>query len=154
MRQAPSNPGDAPTIPDLTQSPAPSQYVAQGPRPFAPSSGATPTNAAPRAPQRRKVTGIERAGNKLAQVIGLCADVIFAVLVLRIVLIFLGADPRALFAGIIALLSEPLVTPFNALFPPILVLQGQVDLAAVVAILTYALAARILVSLVRLVTRW
>lgn len=153
MRQAPPNPGDAPTIPDFAQPPAPVPS-SSGPPSFATSTNATPPTWAPRTPQSRKVTGIERAGNKLAQVIGLCADVAFAVLVLRIALIFLGADPHALFTGIIALLSEPLVAPFNALFPPILVLQGQVDLAAFVAILTYMLAARILESLVRLVTRW
>lgn len=149
-----SAPGDAPTIPDFTQpsSPAapPPTMPAYVPRAYAPPPSMPPAALAP----VRRISALERVGNKLAQTVALVSDLAVAILLLRIALIFLAANGGAPFARIIALLSGPLVAPFNDLFPPVLLLQGQIDLAAVVAVLAYMLVARILEGLVRLVTRW
>jgi hypothetical protein len=85
--------------------------------------------------------------------IGLLTDVAEALLLLRIVLIFLAADPTAGFAHLVYGLSSLLVAPFQGLFPEVVISQGVVDLAAIVAMIAYAFGARILQALVRLIGR-
>lgn len=114
-----------------------------------------PPNAAPYAtPSRRSRSRLSRVGNKLAQVVTVCSEIVTAVLILRIVLLYLSASSLTPFSQLVAVFSTPLVLPFAGLFPPILFFSGQVDLSAVVALVAYALAARVLESFVRLVTHW
>lgn len=146
MWPGPTTQSDTPTIPDLAHH--------STPPPYTPVATPVPPSARPPVAPTRRVTRLERTGNKGAQVVAFLAEVIAAILILRIVLLFLAASSLAPFAQVIALLSTPLVLPFGGLFTPILFFQGQVDLAAVVAIITYSLVARIFESFIRLVTRW
>jgi uncharacterized protein YggT (Ycf19 family) len=131
--------GDAPTVPDSAWRPVqpvlPTVQYVPPPIRMGPSTGA-------------------RATQKVIQAIELVKDIAEALLILRIVLIFLAADPAAGFANVVYGLSSPLVAPFHGLFPEVVIAQGEVDLAAIIAMMAYALGARILRAVVQLIAHW
>jgi uncharacterized protein YggT (Ycf19 family) len=139
MRNVTPANSDAPTLPD-------SALRARRPVPHVPPP--------PRSQWARRPSFVARSSHKIVQAINLLTDVAEALLLLRIVLIFLAADPTAGFARLVYGLSAPLVAPFQGLFPEVVILQGEIDLAAIVAMIAYALGARILQALVRLMARW
>ncbi len=140
---------DAPTLPDVR---------AQALRPMSPPPVEYPPSPARYPPsqmaRRRSSSAAARTTIKIYQAINLVTDIAEAALLLRVVLIFLAADPTAGFANLVYSLSSPLVAPFQGLFPEVVISQGEVDLAAIIAMVAYALGARILQSLVGLIARW
>lgn len=102
----------------------------------------------------RRLSPMSFIDRKISQLIGLAADIVVAILLLRIVLVFFGADPTAFFASLIYGLSAPLVAPFQGLFPAVFINQGSLDLSAIVALIAYVLAARLLQAVAHIALHW
>lgn len=87
-----------------------------------------------------------------AQLVSLALGIVELLLLVRIVLLLFGANPTADFTTLIYGWSSPLVAPFQGVFPNVMGSQGSVlDAAAILAMIVYAIAARILEAVLRMV---
>lgn len=90
----------------------------------------------------------------IAQIISLALGIVELVLLVRIVLLFFGANPTAEFTSLIYGWSGPLVAPFQGVFPNVIVTAGGViDAAAILAMIVYAIAARVVEAVLRMLAR-
>lgn len=95
-----------------------------------------------------------RALHGVAQVISLALGIVELLLLVRIVLLFFGANPSADFTSLIYGWSNPLVAPFQGVFPNVMGSQGSVlDAAAILAMIVYAIAARVVEAVLRMLAR-
>lgn len=74
-------------------------------------------------------------------------------LVIRLILKLLAANPDAGFSRLIYGVTNPLVAPFQGVFPDAGARDGTLELAALLAIIVYALLAWFIVKLVELPRR-
>jgi uncharacterized protein YggT (Ycf19 family) len=79
--------------------------------------------------------------------------IIETLLVIRLVLKLLAANPSAGFSNLIYGVTNPLVAPFQGVFPDAGAHSGVLELAALLAIIVYALLAWGIVKLVELPRR-
>lgn len=90
----------------------------------------------------------------MAQLVSLALAIVEGLLLVRIVLELLGANPDAGFSSWIYGLTGPLVSPFQGVFSPVTFGQGNaLDTVAILAIVVYAIAARVLEAIIRLLAR-
>ncbi len=89
---------------------------------------------------------------RAVQIIWFVASLITTVVAIRFVLKLLGASLQSGFVTFIYGLTDALVAPFRAIFPAASGHASTVDIAALVAIVVYALVGWGLVSLVKLIT--
>jgi uncharacterized protein YggT (Ycf19 family) len=117
----------------------------------------TPPSAMPNLPQEyrtqeyrpARMSSTERA----CQIIYLAFGVIEVLILIRILLKLLAANPDAGFSAFIYGVTEPFVTFFQGVFP---VEQGHasvLELSAVLAIIVYMLLAYVIVRFVRIMAR-
>jgi uncharacterized protein YggT (Ycf19 family) len=91
----------------------------------------------------------------MQQLIGLALGIVEALLLVRIVLLLLAANPDAAFSSWIYGWTAPLVAPFQGVFPNAAGSQGTVlDVAAILAMIVYALLARVVEAAIRILARW
>ncbi len=95
--------------------------------------------------------GRRQAAARLVQAIYLIFGIIEALILIRIVLRALGANPNAGFAQLIYGLTAPLVAPFAGLFGNPQAGGSVLELHSIVALVVYALIAWVLAKLVWLV---
>lgn len=93
-----------------------------------------------------------------AQVIALVLGIVEVVLLVRIVLLFFGANPTAAFTSLIYGWSGPLVAPFQGVFPNVVpngtgAAGGVLDAAAILAMIVYAIGARVAEAVLRMLAR-
>ena len=89
---------------------------------------------------------------RAVQVIWFVTSVISTLIAIRFVLKLLGASLQSGFVTLMYNLTDALVAPFRAIFPATSAASSTVDVAALVAIVIYALVGLGLVSLVKLMT--
>lgn len=95
-----------------------------------------------------------RTLHAVTQVISLVLGLIELLLLVRIVLFFFGANPTAEFTSLIYGLTAPLVAPFQGVFTIVITIAGGViDAAAILAMIVYAIAARVAEAVVRMLAR-
>lgn len=152
-RHAPGFLGDAnaPTMPDPTR-----DSVEPAQRPHAQSSHDrppfTPQLPPPRPP--RPVGHRELALSRVTQGTHLLLGLIETLLAIRVVLMVLAANPGAGFSSFIYGLTAPLVAPFEGVFPNAASTQGNVlDVAALLAMIVYALVAWGILTMARIIER-
>jgi uncharacterized protein YggT (Ycf19 family) len=102
---------------------------------------AVPVEPAPRAPV---VTRAHRGATIVWFVLG----IVEALLIIRVVLKALGANPAAGFSQLIYSVSAPLVLPFQGIFPTPATSRSVLELSALVAIVVYVLIAWGIVRLI------
>jgi hypothetical protein len=93
-----------------------------------------PVEPAPRAPV------VTRAGRS-ARIVWLVLGIVEALLIIRVALKALGANPAAGFSQLVYSVSTPLVLPFQGIFPTPATSRSALELSALVAIVVYALIA-------------
>lgn len=158
MQNNPPIDSDAPTWPaHAPPSPSPQPY----PRPYPPAYAQPQpypqprplpmqTPPPPRAPRRSTVQA-DRIGQALIQLISLALAILESLLLVRIVLL-LAASPDAGFSRFVYSVTAQFVAPFQGVFPNSLSLGGAtLDEAAILAMIVYALAARLLKMAVRMI---
>lgn len=110
-----------------------------------------------RSPYRTRRNGtlsVSRLTGAFVQFIALALGIVEMLLIIRIVLLLLAANPDATFSTLIYGWTTPLVAPFQGVFPNAVGSQGSViDVAAILAMIVYALLARLAEAAVRIVTR-
>ncbi len=95
-----------------------------------------------------------RTLHAVTQVISFVLGVVELLLFVRIVLIFFGANPTAEFTSLIYGWSAPLVAPFQGVFPNTISIAGGVlEVAAILAMIVYAIAARVAEAVLRMLAR-
>ena len=85
--------------------------------------------------QARRIYTVARIG----QIVYLVLGILETFLVIRFVLKLLAANPEAAFTSFIYALTEPFVVPFEGVFPTPQTQGAALDLAAVLAMIVYAL---------------
>ena len=99
---------------------------------------------------RQSYAFVSRSLYGVAQLIGLAVGIIEALLLVRIVLLFLAANPDAGFSNWVYGLTTPLVAPFQGVFPNVVGGQGNViDAAAILAMVVYAITGRLVEAIIR-----
>jgi uncharacterized protein YggT (Ycf19 family) len=99
---------------------------------------------------RQSYAFVSRTLYGVAQLIGLAVGVVEALLLVRIVLLFLAANPDAGFSSWVYGLTTPLVAPFQGVFPNVVGSQGNViDAAAILAMIVYAITGRLVEAIIR-----
>jgi uncharacterized protein YggT (Ycf19 family) len=141
-----------PTYPDRTpdQAPGSSEQPTDALRPTAPirpmayeeqPAQAVPVESAPRAP-------VVTRANRGATIVWFVLGIVEALLIIRVVLKALGANPAAGFSQLVYSVSAPLVLPFQGIFPTPVTSRSVLELSALVAIVVYALIAWGIVRLI------
>lgn len=131
------------------------QYVGAEPRYYEETRPAEPVQ--PVAPVRRVDTDATYApswrGWRAAQVIYTIGGIVEALILIRAILELLAANPNAGFTSLMYNITEPLVAPFQGVFPTPQTHGSVLDLAAVLAIIVYALLTWAVARLVELIQR-
>lgn len=97
---------------------------------------------------------MSRIAGAIVQLIALALGIVEVLLIVRIVLLLLAANPDATFSSLIFGWTALLVAPFQGVFPNAVGGQGAViDVAAILAMIVYALLARVAEAAVRIITR-
>lgn len=170
----PSGPAgyDEPTWPDpVTQQPPRVQsQPARQPRPTQPAPALPPVPAVyspppyspppyMRSARAARSSGssspaVSRLLHAVAQIISLAVGIVELLLLVRIVLLFFDANPTADFTSLIYSWSNPIVAPFQGVFPNVMGSSGSVlDAAAILAMIVYAIGARVAEAFLRLLAR-
>ena len=89
----------------------------------------------------------------LSQLVGIGVGIVEVGLLLRIVLLLLAANPTAGFSSWVYGLTAPLVAPFAGVFPDLAILGGVLDAPAILALIVYGMAGRIVESILHLLAR-
>jgi hypothetical protein len=79
--------------------------------------------------------------NRSVRIVWLVLSIVEALLIIRVVLKALGANPAAGFTQLVYGVTAPLALPFQGIFPTPATSRSVLDLSAVVAIVVYALIA-------------
>jgi uncharacterized protein YggT (Ycf19 family) len=104
---------------------------------------------------RQSYAFVSRSLYGVAQLVSLALVIVEGLLIVRIALLLLAANPDAGFSSWIYGLTAPLVAPFQGVFPSI-GSGGQsivLDTAAILAMIVYAILARIVEAVLRLFAR-
>lgn len=143
---APTWPAHAPPSPQPHPRPYPPAYAQPYPQPL-------PMRAPPpRAPHRSSFYA-DRIAQALIQLISLALAILESLLLVRIVLLLLAASPHASFSRFVYGITAQFVAPFQGVFPNSFSLGGvTLDEAAILAMIVYALAARLLKMAVRMIS--
>ena len=134
-----------PTYPDQTPNQAPESRTQPDDalRPTAPIRPMAyedqPVQAVPVEPVPRAAV-VTRA-NRGATIVWFVLGIVEALLIIRVVLKALGANPAAGFSQLIYSVTAPLVLPFQGIFPTPATSRSVLELSALVAIVVYALIA-------------
>ena len=148
---APTWPAHAPPSPQPYPRPYPPAYAQPQPYPQPrqlPMQAPTP----PRAP-RRSTFQADRIAQALIQLISLALAILESLLLVRIVLLLLAASPHAGFSRFVYSVTAQFVTPFQGVFPNSFSLgNATLDEAAILTMIVYALAARLLKMAVRMIS--
>lgn len=88
-----------------------------------------------------------------AQIVYTIAGIIEVLILIRAVLELLAANPDAAFTNLIYTITDPLVAPFQGVFPTPQSHGSVLDLAAILAIIVYAVLAWIIARLLELARR-
>lgn len=105
---------------------------------------------------RRNVVETEEASPaaRIGQVIYVILGIIIALIVIRVILKALAANPGAGFTSFVYGITNPLVAPFQGIFATPTASTGSVfEFSSVVAIVVYALVAWAIVSLIGIAGR-
>lgn len=105
---------------------------------------------------RRDVVETEEASPaaRIAQVMYVILGIIIGLIVIRVILKALAANPGAGFTSFIYGITDPLVAPFQGIFATPTASTGSVfEFSSVVAIVVYALVAWAIVSLIGIASR-
>jgi uncharacterized protein YggT (Ycf19 family) len=137
--------------PEQTTDPAPSAPPDDGYQPTEPVRPVAyeeqPARAVPVEPELRAPV-VTRA-HRGATIVWFVLGIVEALLIIRVVLKALGANPAAGFSQLVYSVSAPLVLPFQGIFPTPVTSRSVLELSALVAIVVYALIAW---GIVRLIT--
>ena len=132
----------------------PAYYPPAGPA--RPVQSAQPGYVAPQPPARPYNSGLSPS-SRLLHALGLAVALLLAVaeglLAIRIVLLLLAANPTAIFSSYIYVWTAPLVAPFQGVFPNVSFTTHVFDVTALLALVVYAIAARLLEAVVRTLER-
>lgn len=97
---------------------------------------------------------MSRLSRTVAQLIALALGIVEALLLVRVVLLLLAANPDAPFSSWIYDWTAPLVAPFQGVFPNAVGNHSWVlDVAAILAMIVYALLARLVEAIIGILTR-
>lgn len=118
----------------------------------------------PHSPAQRPVAVVRRThpdeayapswrGWHAAQIVYTIAGIIEVLILIRAVLELFAANPGAAFTNLIYTITDPLVAPFQGVFPTPQSHGSVLDLAAILAIIVYALLAWIIARLLELAER-
>ena len=111
----------------------------------------------PVTPARRRVDDATYApswrGWRAAQIIYTLGGIVEALIVIRLILKLLAANPGAGFTSLIYTITDPLVGPFQGVFVTPRSNGSVFDLAAVLAIIVYALLTWLVARLFELIQR-
>jgi uncharacterized protein YggT (Ycf19 family) len=102
---------------------------------------AVPVEPEPRAP-------VVTRANRGVMIVWLVLGIVEALLIIRVALKALGANPAAGFSQLVYSVSAPLVLPFQGIFPTPVTSRSVLELSALVAIAVYALIAWGIVRLI------
>jgi uncharacterized protein YggT (Ycf19 family) len=151
-----TEPGD-PREPYNTETePAPRYYVEPEPPPrYYAEPEPTPV---PPEPRVRYVENDARyapswRGWRASQIVYTIGGIVEVLILIRIVLELLAANPGAGFSSFIYTITDPLVAPFRGVFPTPQSHGNVLDLAAVLAIVVYALLTWAVARIVELIRR-
>lgn len=89
--------------------------------------------------EQRAVAHHDYGVARVSQIIYLILGIVESLLIIRFVLKLLAANPDAAFTNAIYGLTDPIVTPFNGVFATPQTHSVVLDLAAVLAMIVYAL---------------
>ena len=134
-----------PTYPDQTPNQAPESRT-QPDDALRPTAPIRPMAYADQPAQPVLVEPVQRApvvtlADRATWIVWLALGVVEALLILRVALKVLGANPAAGFVQFVYDVSAPLIVPFRAIFPTVATARGVLELSALVAIVVYALIA-------------
>lgn len=90
---------------------------------------------------------------RASQVVYLVLGIVEALLIIRFVLKLLGANPDAAFSSLVYGVTEPLVMLFEGVFPNAAARGSVLDLAALLAMIVYALVAWAIVKIIEIMAR-
>lgn len=149
---------DDPTWPNaITPPPQPVRqkpYPSAQPLPLPPPPQPVRQSYGPYRSPVRGLASASRATLGLAQLIPLALGIIESLLIIRIVLLVLAANPDAGFSSLIYSWTAPFVAPFQGVFPNVVGSQGPtLDIAAILAMIVYALLARAVGAILRVFAR-
>lgn len=126
--------------------PAPHYYVESDPAPVQPEPRVRRVeNDAAYAPSWR--------GWRASQIVYTIGGIVEVLILIRIVLELLAANPDAGFTSLIYTITDPLVAPFRGVFPTPQSHDNVLDLAAVLAIVVYALLTWVVARIFELIRR-
>lgn len=109
------------------------------------------TTQGPGAPGSSEVVSSFNPGWRAVQLVYLVFGVIDGMMVIRLVLKLLGANPTAAFANWIYNVTAYFLAPFHNILPTIGTEQSQLEMSVVIAILVYALLGWALARLVGII---
>ena len=92
-------------------------------------------------------------GWRAAQIIYTIGGIVEALIVIRLILELLAANPGAGFTSLIYNITDPLVAPFQGVFSTPRSHDSVLDLAAILALIVYALLTWLVARLVDLIQR-
>ena len=92
-------------------------------------------------------------GWRAAQIIYTLGGIVEALIVIRLILKLLAANPGARFTSLINTITDPLVSPFQGVFVAPRSDGSVLDLAAILAIIVYALLTWLVARLFELIQR-
>lgn len=126
--------------------PSPRYYVESDPAPVQPERRVRPVESdATYAPSWR--------GWRASQIVYTIGGIVEALILIRLVLELLAANPGAEFTNLVYSITDPLVAPFQGVFPSPQTHGSVLDLAAVLAIIVYALLTWAVARLFELIRR-
>jgi uncharacterized protein YggT (Ycf19 family) len=153
---APTWPAHPPPSPQPHPQPYPPAYQQPYPPAYAqpyPQPRPLPMRAPPPRAPRRSALHAHRIAQALIQLISLALAILESLLLVRIVLLLLAASPNAGFTRFVYSVTAQFVAPFQGVFPNPFSLGGAtLDEAAILAMIVYALAARLLKMAVRMIS--
>jgi uncharacterized protein YggT (Ycf19 family) len=162
MHNRPQVGSDEPTWPDhATPQPQPWPQPGRAMSPATPHMHyKPPTPPYPQSPRgarsalRPSAAIVARSLDGMARLVLVALAIVEGLLFVRIVLLLLAANPDAGFSSWIYALTAPLVAPFQGVFPGASGSQDHVlDTTAILAVIVYALVARVVGAVVRVFTR-
>jgi len=159
MHNRPQVGSDEPTWPGHATPPQPWPQPSQAMPPATPRMRYVPPPF-PQSPRRARDAWrpsgalVARSLYHVVRLVPVALAIVEGLLFVRIVLLLLAANPAAGFSSWIYALTTPLVAPFYGVFPAASAGQGHVlDMTAILAMIVYAVVARVVGAVVRAFAR-
>jgi uncharacterized protein YggT (Ycf19 family) len=115
-------------------------------QPFAPIYAPIEAEPEPRSNVAGRIAAVFTT--RLVRTLYVAGSIVETLIAIRVLLRLLVANPGASFTGLIYGLTAPLVLPFQGVFTDLRLNGGVLELSSLLAILVYALAARILARII------